>query len=186
MIEAELKARVGDRDQILALLGARVTPEPATYADTYYDTPDSSLAAADRELRVRLAVRQGLTRCHLTYKEAAVPGTGAKPEHETRVDDPSILSTVFRVLGLVVLTQLTKHCHNYRFDAHGYRMLATVVSVPELAESFVEVETLVPAAGDVPAALAAIRLLLAELGLGEADLDTRAYTDMVRRARMGG
>jgi adenylate cyclase class 2 len=62
-------------------------------------------------------------------------------------------------------------------------MLATLVTVPELADTFVEIETQVPAAGDVAPALEAIRGLLAELGVGADDLDTRDYTDMVAEAR---
>jgi adenylate cyclase class 2 len=99
------------------------------------------------------------------------------------VGDPAVFAALFRALGLQVLVELTKHCANYSFDHAGYRMLATVVTVPELADTFVEVETQVSAADDVPPALEAIRGLLAELGIGADDLDTRDYTDMVAGAR---
>jgi adenylate cyclase class 2 len=185
VIEAELKARVRDRDRLIANLDQRAAGEASTYSDTYYDTSDRALTATDRELRVRVIEHEGFRRCRVTYKEAAVAGTTSKPEHETSVGDPAVFGTLFAGLGLAVLVELTKHCVNYAFDAYGYRMLATVVTVPELAGAFLEVETQVDAPGDVPAALAAIRRLLAELDIGANDLDTSDYTDLVLRARSG-
>jgi adenylate cyclase class 2 len=143
------------------------------------------MTGTGRELRLRVVERDGLRTCWLTYKEAAVPGTGSKPEHETSVADRSVLATLFAGLGLTVLVELTKHCTNYRFDRAGRPVLATVVTVPELTGTFLEVETQVPTADGVPAALAALRDLLTELGIGEADLDDRDYTDLVTRARAG-
>jgi len=183
VIEAELKALVRDPQALTAALDARAPAERATYSDTYYDTPARDLTGTDRELRVRIIDREGLRHCRLTYKEAAVPGTSSKPEHETSVGDPAVFATLFRGLGLQVLVELTKHCANYRLDHGGYRMLATVVSVPELADTFVEVETQVPAPGDVPPALQAIQGLLAEWGIGASDLNSRDYTDMIQEAR---
>ncbi len=172
MIEAELKALVRDPQALTAALDARAPAERATYSDTYYDTPARDLTGTDRELRVRIIDREGLRHCRLS-----------KPEHETSVGDPAVFATLFRGLGLQVLVELTKHCANYRLDHGGYRMLATVVSVPELADTFVEVETQVPAPGDVPPALQAIQGLLAELGIGASDLNSRDYTDMIQEAR---
>jgi len=186
VIEAELKALVRDPAGLLAAQAQRAAAEPATYADTYYDTPDRTLTGSGRELRVRVVDQGGSRTCLLTYKEAAVPGTTSKPEHETEVGDPAVFATVFAGLGLGVLVGLTKHCTNYRFQHAGRLMLATVVTVPELAGTFVEIETQVPTTAEVPAALDTIRSLLAELGITEADLDTRDYTDMVQQARAAG
>jgi len=61
-------------------------------------------------------------------------------------------------------------------------MLATVVTVPELDGTFVELETMA-AEDDVDAALADIRAVLADLGIGEEDLTTEQYTDAVLEAR---
>jgi adenylate cyclase class 2 len=186
VIEAELKARVPDPEALLAALDQRAAAERATYSDTYFDTADRALTGDGRELRLRVVDREGLRTCWLTYKEAAVPGTGSKPEHETSVADRSVLATLFAGLGLTVLVELTKHCTNYRFDRAARSVLATVVTVPELAGTFIEVETQVPTAAEVPAALGTLRDLLAELGIGEADLDGRDYTDLVIRARADG
>jgi adenylate cyclase class IV len=128
-------------------------------------------------------LRTGSTCCRLTYKEAAVGGTDSKPEHETSIGDPAVLPTLFAALGLDVIIELTKRCTNYSFDYAGYRMLATVVTVPELEGTWLEVETQVAGAGDVPAALDAIRALLGELGIAPDDLDSRTYTGLVADAR---
>jgi adenylate cyclase, class 2 len=185
VIEAELKARVRDPQALLAALDQRAAAEHATYADTYYDTPDRGLTGTGRELRLRVIDRDGFRTCRLTYKEAAVLGTGSKPEHETSVADREMFATLFAGLGLTVLVELTKNCTNYRFDRAGRPVLATVVTVPELRGTFLEVETLVPTAEEVPAALDTLRDLLAELGVSAADLDSRDYTDLVMRARAG-
>jgi adenylate cyclase, class 2 len=186
VIEAELKALVRDADALRAALEARAAATRATYCDTYYDTPGHDLRGSGRELRVRVIDGGGPAQALLTYKEPAVAGTASKPEHETTVAGPAVLATLFAGLGLQVLVELTKHCTNYRLQHAGRAMLASVVTVPELPDTFVEVETLVPTAGEVPAALAAVRALLAEVGIGVADLDTRAYTDMVAAARAAG
>jgi len=61
-------------------------------------------------------------------------------------------------------------------------MLATVVTVPEIDGTFIELETLTDEAG-LAAALGDIRAVLRELGIAEDDLTTEQYTDSVMRAR---
>lgn len=61
-------------------------------------------------------------------------------------------------------------------------MLATVVTVPEIDGTFLEVETLIDDAGDVPAALEAVRAVMAEVGVAPVDFTTDLYTEAVLRA----
>jgi adenylate cyclase, class 2 len=61
-------------------------------------------------------------------------------------------------------------------------MLATVVTIPEIDGTFVELETLTDEA-ELAAALGDVRAVLSELGIGEDDLTTEQYTDAVMRAR---
>ena len=61
-------------------------------------------------------------------------------------------------------------------------MLATVVTVPEIEGTFLELETLAGEA-DLAAALGDVRTVLGKLGIGEDDLTTEQYTDAVMRAR---
>jgi len=74
------------------------------------------------------------------------------------------------------------HCANYRFTAKGRDMLATVVTVPEIDGTFLELET-PTGQDDLAAALGDVRAVLGELGIGEDDLITEQYTDAVMRAR---
>lgn len=60
-------------------------------------------------------------------------------------------------------------------------MLATLVTVPKLDGSFLEVEAAADAA-DLEAALGTVRAVLAGLGIADA-LETGSYTDAVRAAR---
>jgi adenylate cyclase class 2 len=59
-----------------------------------------------------------------------------------KVADAATLDTVFRALGLRHLVAFEKHWANYRFTARGRDMLATVVTVPEIDGTFIELETM--------------------------------------------
>jgi adenylate cyclase, class 2 len=87
-------------------------------------------------------------------------------------------------LGLVIDIDFEKHCRNYRFEDLGREFLATLVQVPEIGDAaFLEVETLV-AEDDLPAALDAIRHVLADLGVDPVtDLNRRYYQDLVSERR---
>jgi adenylate cyclase class 2 len=61
-------------------------------------------------------------------------------------------------------------------------MLATLVTVPELDGTFLEVETLA-AADEVTDALRAVRGIMAELGIAATDITTGQYTEAVLAAR---
>ncbi|MDT0309366.1 CYTH domain-containing protein [Streptomyces sp. DSM 44917] len=123
----------------------------------------------------------------LTFKGAVVDeASGAKAEHETPVGDAEAAGAVLRGLGYEPVIAFRKLCRNHAFEAYGRAMLATLVRVPEIDGTFLEVETLVPEEVDVPAALAGIRRVLAGLGIDEGDLTTELYTDAVANARHAG
>ncbi|MCW2875332.1 class IV adenylate cyclase [Actinacidiphila oryziradicis] len=183
MIEAELKARVQDPEGVMAQLEKRAPGRAEVYRDTYYDDPAGALEASDRELRVRTVHGPDETRSVLTYKGARVDdASGSKPEHETRVDEPDEVHAMLLGLGYVVSIAFEKRCRNYQFTASGRRMLATLVRVPEIDGTFLEVETLVDE-DDVRSALDDVRDVLAELGIAEEDLTTELYTDAVAARR---
>jgi adenylate cyclase, class 2 len=183
LIEAELKARVHDPDTLRARLRRLASEEISLYRDTYYDRPGRELTAQGRELRVRVMETGGVRRALLTYKEpAADAASGSKPKYETKVADAVVVDEILRGLGLEHLVAFEKHCANYRFTAKGRDMLATVVTVPPLDGTFIELETLAEEA-DLATALGDVRAVLGELGIGENDLTTEQYTDAVMRAR---
>ncbi|MFI5763992.1 class IV adenylate cyclase [Streptomyces sp. NPDC051563] len=184
MIEAEIKVRVPDREALVQLLDELTEARAEIYKDTYYDTAGRELEAWDAEVRVRSVESAGGTkRTVLTYKSAAVDaGSGSKPEHETAVSDPDAVHEVVRGLGYEPVIAFTKHCLNYSVTVRGREMLATVVRVPEIDGTFIEVETMTDTEG-LTGALADVRAFLAGLGIGEGDLTRELYTDAVRARR---
>ena len=187
MIEVELKAVVRDVEALHAALDQRAPAQMSIYADRYFDCPDHRLTERGCELRVRtITEHSGRTRVLLTYKEP-VPdaGSGAKREHETTAGDADVVVTVLTALGAEELLAFQKHCVNYRFTALGRDLLATVVTVPELAgQTFLELETMADAE-EVDAAWDVVRCVLRELGVSDHDLTTEAYTEAVAAQRMG-
>ncbi|SBT91394.1 adenylate cyclase, class 2 [Streptomyces sp. DI166] len=183
MIEAELKARVHAPEAVMRRLEERAVARVEVYRDTYFDRPDGSLDKAGQELRVRTVHSADGTRTVLTWKGAAVDAeSGSKPEHETRVEDAEQAHAILRGLGHVEVIAFEKRCRNYEFEARGRRMLATLVRVPEIDGTFLEVETLV-AEEELAAALEDVRAVLGELGIGAGDLTRETYTGAVAARR---
>lgn len=183
MIEAELKARVRDPDGLHARLSDLAAGERSVYRDVYYDHPGRDLTVAGRELRLRVIESAAGTRSLLTFKEPAVDAaSGSKPEHETQVSDPVAVGVLLTGVGLEVVVAFEKHCTNYRFSTGGRDLLATVVTVPELDGTFIELETMTEP-GDVDAALADVRAVLRRLGIEGGDFTTEQYTDAVLASR---
>jgi adenylate cyclase class 2 len=182
-IEVELKARVPDPDTVRAALWARTNGEMSTYRDTYYDWPDRRLTRAGRqELRVRVIETDHGARCVLTFKGAMLDESST-PEYETEVSSPAAVDAILSALGLEHVIAYTKRCENFRFQAHGYPIVATLVRVPELDGAFVEIETLIPDGAPAGEADKAIRGTLVDLGLGEHDLEPAFYIDMITAGR---
>lgn len=173
-IEAELKTRIPDPDRVRGLLRQRAAEQRSVYADTYFDTPDRTLTQDGRELRVRqVQTDDAAAVTLLTYKGPPVhTPSGSKPETETTVGDADALQTVLAALGFEVLITFDKHCSNYRFTAAGRPLLATLVHVPELQETFLEIEPIVDSDAEVGPALQAIRQVLGELGIDRNDETT--------------
>ncbi|MGH3978958.1 MAG: class IV adenylate cyclase [Pseudonocardiaceae bacterium] len=183
-IEAELKARVRSPERVRELLGRRASEELSVYYDTYFDTPDRQLTREGRELRARALQTGSVTTTMLTYKGTAVDvASGSKPEAETTVGDTDALRVILAGLGFEVLIAFEKHCSNYRIVADGRTVLATLVHVPELAGTYIEIESIVDTAAEVAGALDAIRAVLGQLGIERADETTQTYTDAVAARR---
>ncbi|WP_219464012.1 class IV adenylate cyclase [Nonomuraea rhizosphaerae] len=185
-IEAELKARVHDPVKVRQALRERAMPEECRYADTYYDSPARPLTSSDRELRVRTVTTARQIRTILTYKAPAIhQPTRSKPETETEAADPKALDTILRALGYEPVISYEKHCTNWSYRTSGRRLLASLVTVPELDGTWLEIETLVDDAADLAGALEVIRAEMFSLGIEEHDLTTELYTEAVARSRAG-
>ncbi|MFE9323619.1 class IV adenylate cyclase [Nocardia sp. NPDC052278] len=185
MIEAEYKARLTDADAVREKLVARADVDVVSYHDIYFDDADKSLTATGREFRLR-TVRSGdgSARHFLTFKDAAVEQeSGSKPEYETDVSRRDVMEQIIARLGYRPQISFTKQCENHRFTAAGREMLATVVTVPEIDGTFLELETQVDTEDDLASALADLRTVLAALGVSPDQLTTELYTEAVAASR---
>jgi len=184
LIEAELKARVHNPEYVVGQLDRKAEGRAEVYRDTYYDDPSGNLDARDQELRVRTIHGSNSTRSVLTYKSARIDSeSGSKPEHETRVDNPEAVHAMLGGLGYVPAIVFQKRCRNYEFSSHGRSLLATLVQVPEIEGTFLEIETMVQEESELSAALADVRSVMSELGIHEGDFTTELYTDAVAERR---
>ncbi|MGH3836164.1 MAG: class IV adenylate cyclase [Pseudonocardiaceae bacterium] len=184
-IEAELKTRVRDIDRVRGLLCQRAAGQNSVYADSYFDTPDRTLTHDGCELRVReVHTDDDAAVTLLTYKGAPVHAASrSKPEIETTVGDANALQAILAALGFDVLIAFEKHCSNYHFAAAGQPLLATLVYVPELEETFLEIETIVDSETEIEPALRVMRQVLGELEIDRNDETTEAYTEAVSARR---
>ncbi|WP_214111361.1 class IV adenylate cyclase [Acrocarpospora catenulata] len=183
MIEGELKARVHQPSGVREKLRERATEQRTTYHDVYYDQHDGTFTASGRELRVRTITSKDATRTLLTFKEPAVDeASGSKPEHETEIGDAATMDRILRALRYERLISFEKHCENFAYHVEGYQVLASLVTVPELDGTFIEIETLVSSEG-LSVALDVLRAELARLGIADDDLTTELYTDAVKQRR---
>ncbi|WP_412543559.1 class IV adenylate cyclase [Longispora sp. K20-0274] len=184
-IEVERTAVVRDADEVRARLSAWAVGESSTYQDVYYDSADRMLERdGRRELRLRVIERaDGTSRAVLTYKGSMIDST-AMPEFETEVSDPEMMDTILAGLGLGHTIAYEKHCDNFRFTVNGRDILATVVRVPELEPTYIEVETVLDSRADgVPEALAAVDQVLRDLGIPPEDVTEEYYVDLVAAQR---
>lgn len=183
-VEVELKARLVDPQAVRKHLHALAPGVVEVYQDTYFEPASAQFAADGYELRIR-TIESAKGMCHLlVFKEPAVHASGSKPEHEITVDDAHTTARILTGLGFRPVLAFTKQCVNYRVGHGGWHLLATVVTMPEVDGTFLEVEALAELA-DVDDALTAVRGLLGELGVTDAELTRETYTDAVRAARAG-
>jgi adenylate cyclase class 2 len=184
VIEAEYKARLSDPEAVREWLRSRAAAEEVGYEDAYFDTADRALDEADCELRLRTITAFGGEQRHLlTFKDAAVEeSTRSKPEYETYVSDRKSMAEIMARLGYRPFITFTKQCENFRFNSAGRDIVATVVTVPEIDGTFLELETQVEE-DDVSGALRDLRSVLAELGVSLDELTTGLYTDAVAKSR---
>ena len=165
-MEIEAKFYVNDLARIagrLEALGAKVLHARTLEENWRYDTPERTLDAGQRLLRLRKSHK-----VTLTYKSSAeeVGGTSQRQEYETEVADIEQTRLLLEALGYVV----TERYEKYRTE---YDLGGLYVTLDELPfGDFVEIE-----GGDV----AEIRAAAEELGLDwEANI-TENYLLLFRR-----
>ena len=139
-------------------------------------------AASDDGKRLTQCSNSWVSRGASRSGEHLLPILVNEAKAETRVEDADAAHAIVRGLGYTPVIAFEKRCRNYSFKARSREMLATLVRVPEVDGTFLEVETIV---GDdqVEGALDDIRAVPVELGIAEEDLTRELYTDAVRSCR---
>jgi adenylate cyclase, class 2 len=184
-VEVEIKLAVRHPADTAAALARLAAGERSVYEDTYYDYPDRRLTSAGRqELRVRVIRAQDARRTRLTFKGTMLDAAST-PEYETTVEDPDALHAILTRLGLEPIIAYGKHCANHTFTRQGRDVVATLVHVPEIDRSFLEIETLVADGEPSDEALATIWNVAGSLGLDREDEEPTFYIDLVTAHRHG-
>lgn len=184
MYEVELKARIDNADRLRSsLAGIAGDPESAHYEDIYWNSAQDFVAQG-KELRLRVIKRKHTETVELTYKDPPFDVTSqSKPEIQINVSNQHDALKLLMKLGFVRDITFRKVCLIYRFQWLALPVVLTVAEVPELAESFVEVETLVADKNATTPAFDKLYALLAHLHIPKSALTNTYYTDAVRAAR---
>jgi adenylate cyclase, class 2 len=185
-VEVELKARLAHPQAVRQRLRELTTGVVEVYQDTYFERPGGSFGADGCELRVRTVESAQGVRHLLTFKAPPVEVmSGSKPEYETAIGDAHMMADILTCLGFPAVLAFTKQCVNYRLILDGRDVLATVVTVPEIEGTFLELESMADPEEVVPV-LDALRGALRDLDVGEEELTRETYADAVRAARLAG
>jgi len=139
-IEIEAKMKVETFDQVSAALrtqGATLLGEHIE-TDTFFDTPDRTLLAADKGLRLRVAsdVKTNKTEALLTYKGPVAHGELKKrQEIQTPLADPHAMALLLEQLGFKQSLRYQKRRQSWQLDSCRIEL----DEIPHLGK-FVEIE----------------------------------------------
>lgn len=182
-IEAGLKARLSDPQAVRHRLHALAPAVMEVYRDTYFERPGAGFGPEGCELRIRTVESANGVHHVLTFKEPPVHAASrSKPEYQTSVDDSATAVHILTGLGFDAVLSFIKQCASYRLTRGGREFLATVVTVPELEGTYLEVGSLTEAS-EVAGVLDEIRELLRDLGVRDDELTAGTYNAAVRAAR---
>src|SRR5688572_8226205 len=120
-IEIEAKMKVDGFGQVLAALRERGASELGTHVETdsFFDTRDRALLAADKGLRLRVAldVKTNQVQALLTHKGPVGHGALKKrQETETAVGDVEIMARLLEQLGFVQWLRYQKRRESWKLD----------------------------------------------------------------------
>lgn len=189
MYEVELKALITSTQAAVATALSQMALTPPleqVYEDVYFDDYNAALAASRRELRIRtiITAETNSQKVVFTYKEPPFDSsTDSKPEFEVVVTEGSTLAHILRSLGYDVTISFAKRCNTFHLAYLGFDVVATICTISDVADTFLEIEALVSSLDKTNDATRTLFSLLEELHVPMASLVTDAYTDMVRRAR---
>ena len=139
-IEIEAKMKVESFEPILAALRQHHAKSLGEHieTDTFFDTPDRALLAADKGLRLRVAldVQTKKSDALLTHKGPVGDGQLKKrQETQTPVTDPEAMAKIIEELGFVQSLRYQKRRQSWQLDSCRVEL----DEIPHLGK-FVEIE----------------------------------------------
>jgi adenylate cyclase class 2 len=181
--EIEIKFRVADHDALRRRLADRGSEPESTvdHEDAYLAHPSRDFAVTGEAFRIR---GEGASN-RITYKGPKLGGP-AKTREEIEVafaegdEARAQLARAFELLGFRPVAVVRKRRTEYHLESEG-RPMAVSLDLAEGLGAFAEVETLVEAEADLPAAQQVVVAMGRELGLTE--IEPRSYLRMVLEGR---
>jgi len=187
MIETELKFFVRDYQSLREELNRHASARNLRYNDQYFNHRQLDFEVHDSEFRIRRITDESdaSTRTVLTYKADIIdPLTESKHEYEIMISSSQQETRqLVEAMGFDCYIEFEKICEHYEFEVEGRRVAATIVSLNEVADRFVEIETLIAETDDSAAALEWLSIFAASLGLSTEDQTVVTYEGTVARAR---
>jgi predicted adenylyl cyclase CyaB len=188
MIEVELKARVRDRaavESAVAAFAARV--REVDKADSYWRAPSWRTDAAKKDFRVRQEDGASV----VTFKEKRVEGgIEVNLEREFEVSDPDAFGALALRLGCEPSYEKRKRGTMYEAAAKCASSGVASIEIVEVVGLgvFIEIEELLAEADAAAVARARDEILdlLALSGCGEADIESRFYSELLSEAGLAG
>lgn len=181
MIEVELKAHVRDRAAVEAAVASFARLEGAVdKRDAYWHGPDWRLNRGTRGFRLR-SEREGTV---VTFKtKRSEGGIEINRESEFEVSDPGVFAEFALRLGCERFYEKRKRGRVYKAGDGAGGATIEIVEVEGLG-CFIEIEVLLEDEDPARVALAQgeIRSLLARSGVGEADIESRFYSELLMSA----
>ena len=187
MFEVELKAIVRNKsatiEQIEELCDE--TGLKLVYDDVYLDK-ENTLTVADKELRLRNKTNRdsGESRFFLTFKDSPFDEKSkSKPEFETEITDFNTAIAIFKKLGYSISMRYTKECLIYNLTYRDIKLEVSIVELPELKNTFIEVETQTETEKDTKLLFKILHEFLNQIGISQADLTSQYYVDAIKEKR---
>ncbi|WP_031425063.1 class IV adenylate cyclase [Flavimarina sp. Hel_I_48] len=187
MYEVELTAIIKNKADVLRKLGQFATaPAHEVFYDDLYFDKKNELKERESELRLRKKSypESGKITNWLTLKEAPFDQkTRSKPEFETKITDFEAAKVIFEKLGYELVIRYAKHCRFYYARFKNLNLEISVVQLPELSDTFIEIEAQTENFEKTDSIFKILYTFLEEIGMSENDLTTLQYQEMVMESR---
>lgn len=185
MIEVEIKLSVSSRQEVEQELSQLKYEEGELVEelDTYFTSDVHDFKQTDEALRIRRrkSMRTGKTDAFLTYKGRKLDGISmTREELETEIGSGEVCERILESIGFRMVSPVRKLRQYYSLQD-----ITVCVDQVENLGDFLEVEIMVSAEEDRPAALRRIESLLEQLGHHMQETTRSSYLSMLQAKYAG-